>query len=123
MENISINSTNKVNNANSHDRNYDWTKDKLLLNLWINMEEQRFYALFKILEKDKRDIIIKEIQLFTQGTSSFWRFLNNICATLTNRYWAFWNISLEIIDYLKYLAKNDTQKLKDIYKNLTEITK
>jgi hypothetical protein len=71
MEDLSINSTIKVNNTNSHNRNYDGTEEKLLSNLGTNMDEQHFYDLFMVLEKYRRDEIIKELQLFTQGISDF----------------------------------------------------
>ncbi len=120
MEDLSINSTIKVNNTNSHNRNYDGTEEKLLSNLGTNMDEQHFYDLFMVLEKYRRDEIIKELQLFTQGISDFWTFLNNIYATLANRYRGFWSVSRKIIDYLEYLAKNDMPTLEKIYKKLSQ---
>ena len=65
MDNLSSNLTNEVNNMDSQHKNYDDTKDKLLSNLKINMNEQRFYDLFMMLGKNERDGIIKELQLFT----------------------------------------------------------
>jgi hypothetical protein len=73
-----------------------------------------------VLEKYRRDEIIKELQLFTQGISDFWTFLNNIYATLANRYRGFWSVSRKIIDYLEYLAKNDMPTLEKIYKKLSQ---
>ena len=104
----------------SQHKNYDDTKDKLLSNLKINMNEQRFYDLFMMLGKNERDGIIKELQLFTGWTRSFGIFLNNICATLSDENWAFWDISREIINYLEYLAENDVPTLEEIYKKLSQ---
>ena len=120
MDNLSSNLTNEVNNMDSQHKNYDDTKDKLLSNLKINMNEQRFYDLFMMLGKNERDGIIKELQLFTGWTRSFGIFLNNICATLSDENWAFWDISREIINYLEYLAENDVPTLEEIYKKLSQ---
>lgn len=86
-----------------------------------NMEDQNFYVTISKFWKDKIILINEEVEKFINWINDYSIFLNNICVILTNKYWSFNDISLQVIEYLKTKAKNnDINKLKEIYKKISD---
>lgn len=98
-------------------------KDELLLNLGQQDEDkQYFYNLFLKLWDQKKHYLIENVQSFIEWKNNFDIFINNICVILVSDHGYFWKIALEIIDFLRNLAKNDESKLKEIYADLKKVS-
>ena len=85
------------------------------------MEDQNFYSTLSKFWKDKIISINIEIEKFLNWINDYSIFFNNICVVLSNDYWSFNNISLQVIKYLKEKAKNnDVNKLEEVHKIISD---
>lgn len=83
--------------------------------------EMDFYNDFAILGKDEQQCLIEELQHFIQGINPYPIFINNVSCILAGEWGAFGNLALRIIDYLKYVAENENEKLNDLYIKMKDI--
>jgi hypothetical protein len=88
-------------------------------------EEKKFNSNFMDLPDTQKNSIIGEIQKFINNENGSIIFINHIRSILIDRkhYNTFSPKSMEIINFLDYLAKNNLEKLQEILKNFNQICK